>query len=322
MAYTNTIHDNQHQYQYDFSSGYSPELMEQLVPAALLVGNRTLSAIQKDIYRTLMTKACEEIRGKVAEIRIQSAKYPYRQELIEFLLKRLEKFAGRRHRIPVLSYHHVVNDVVYHLELTHKLQRIDWKDHELIAFSPVDELLIYMNYNSKTYIKMLESWLKQCIEASDNPIEELRKLHFYRKELAQLHRKPDIALHHDYLPVFDVMNNWFVHETDYLESKLELWTKAKAAETDNAEIKEKERIRWSLSSDQIALMLRAADDTRVILAKSMNAVFKTVVPHISSQHTDELSASAVRSRSYHAEQTDKEAVITALQKMIKRIEEY
>jgi hypothetical protein len=72
----------------------------------------------------------------------------------------------------------------------------------------------------------------------------------------------------------------------------------------------------------LALILRAADQSRLILAKSMNAVFKTVVPYIRTEHKESLSPSSVRASSYSPEQIDKDKAINALQKMIDLIKDY
>ena len=77
-----------------------------------------------------------------------------------------------------------------------------------------------------------------------------------------------------------------------------------------------------LSTDQTALILRAADELKIIIAKSMNEVFKTIVPHLSTPYKENLSYDSMRSKSYAAETRDKEIAIQTLEKIIKKIKEY
>lgn len=307
----------------------SVELMDVLVNQALGSGNRTLRFINTHTYSTLVTLVRDEIRRKIETIRKRSASYPHSRPILDMVLDKVALFAGSK--VEVYTYLKF-KTLIYQLELAHKLDRIDWDDHDLVAFSPVDELLIYMNYNSKTYIRMLEQWIADRIDPEQEPMEQLQQIQYYRKAFAQLQRKPESALHDDYLHIHDIFTNWFMHETEYLENQLTLWMRTKEAQQadqaspngEDASENETQQapIEWTLSADQIALIIRAADDSRLILAKSMNAVFQRVVPHIRTPHTESLSPSATRSRSYNAEQPDKDAAIAALKKMIRCIEGY
>ncbi len=78
----------------------------------------------------------------------------------------------------------------------------------------------------------------------------------------------------------------------------------------------------TLSTDQTGLILRAADELRILTAKSMSEVFKTIVPHLSTRYKKDLSYDGMRSKSYAAEESDKKIAIKTLQRIIKKIEEY
>lgn len=77
-----------------------------------------------------------------------------------------------------------------------------------------------------------------------------------------------------------------------------------------------------MSSDQIGLILRAADELRILVAKSMSEVFRTIVPHLSTPYKDSLSYDGMRSKSYVAEERDKQIAIETLERIIKKIKEY
>lgn len=317
MALPNTNSDTTNS---EHSQSNSLELMDILISQALGTGNRMLHYLNQHTHVTLMKLVREEIKRKVKLVEKRSANYPYSRPVLEMVLHRIRTFTTERDDI----YNQVkFKTILYQLELIHKLERIEWENYEIIAFSPVDELLIYMNYNSKRYIKMLEQWLSERIDEKQEPLVQLQQMQFYRKAFGQLQRKPDVALHEDYVSLHDIFTNWLVHETEYLENLVDLWTKTKEQESNgNAVVKPEQKIEWALSADQIALIVRAADDTRIIKAKSKSAVFKLVVPYIRTRYTESLSPSATRTSAYHAEQSDKDITIEALEKMIKYIREY
>src|SRR5690606_18034079 len=66
------------------------------------------------------------------------------------------------------------------------------------------------------------------------------------------------------------------------------------------------KVLCALSTDQIALILRAATELRILKARSLNDMFKTIVPHLSTPHKENLSYDSMRSKSYVAEEKDKE----------------
>jgi hypothetical protein len=84
----------------------------------------------------------------------------------------------------------------------------------------------------------------------------------------------------------------------------------------------KYKILCTLSADQIALILRAADETQILKARSMNAVFKFIIPFLSTPHKESLSAAAVRSKAYNPEEVDRDAAVDALYRIIKKIQGY
>lgn len=82
------------------------------------------------------------------------------------------------------------------------------------------------------------------------------------------------------------------------------------------------KILCTLSVDQLGLILKAADDTRLIRARSLNQVFKSIVPYLSTDNKTDISFDSMRSSTYHPEAPDKEKAIAALERMIGKIKEY
>jgi hypothetical protein len=82
------------------------------------------------------------------------------------------------------------------------------------------------------------------------------------------------------------------------------------------------KIICALSIDQMGIILKAADDVKLIVSRSLSMVFKSIVPYLSTTNKKELSWDSMRSNSYHPEERDKEAAIAALEKLIRKIRDY
>lgn len=82
------------------------------------------------------------------------------------------------------------------------------------------------------------------------------------------------------------------------------------------------KVLCKLSTDQTALILRASDELKILISKSMNHLFKTIVPFLSTPNKADLSYNAMRSKAYVFEERDKQIAIETLERMIKQIKEY
>ena len=122
-----------------------------------------------------------------------------------------------------------------------------------------------------------------------------------------------------------VLDNWFKHEIHYLKRKMELTpiiqTEQEIKITPEV-LPQENKIECILSTDQMGLILRATDESRILKARSMSQVFKTIVPYLSTPFKRNLSYQSVRSKSYNAEERDKEIAIQTLEKIIKKIKTY
>jgi hypothetical protein len=77
-----------------------------------------------------------------------------------------------------------------------------------------------------------------------------------------------------------------------------------------------------LSVDQIGIILKAADDSKIIIASSLSLIFRSIVPYLSTDKVKNPSWSSMRKSTYQMEQADKDIAIGALEKLILQIKEY
>lgn len=217
-------------------------------------------------------------------------------------------------------------EVFYRKKLIRELELFFERPKKTHTFSAIDEILIFLNFNNLKYMNLLKRSIMQKIELFQNDTDRLDKLWFFLKEFNQLYTNKNFCYKLKNRSLKKVISNWLQQEIIYLEKKMEQsLLPSKEVKRDNVQLKDKcseNKITCLLSADQIALILRAGDESRILNAKSMSAVFRTIVPHLSTPYKTELSYHSVRSKSYNAEDKDKEIAIETLEKIIKKIKSY
>ena len=217
-------------------------------------------------------------------------------------------------------------EIRYMKELCKEFDHIEITENTKV-FSQIDELLISWNFNDVRYIEHLTERLSQLVCTQEKTGDKIENLLYYFKSFKQLHRKQSVVFNSKYANLNDEICNWFFHEILYLEKKMRLSAMPLQEHAEfiksNASLeKRKQKIMCMLSTDQTGLILRATDELRILIAKSMNEVFKTIVPHLSTPHREELSYDGMRSKSYVAEDRDKQIAIETLERIIKKIKQY
>lgn len=275
---------------------------DQKVPKYYL--NRTKEHMQETIQRL--------------RLRAKKLKCPHANQVCKIVLNAMERFTKTSKHHYKVTY----RCLNYRSELLRKLQAIEiWETDEKSGKFPLDTFLILINFNSKTYVNYLTSCVSERIKSHENPILCLQG--FY-KEFKQLHTNTAVSFNPKYQNIVPLIDNWFQNEMHYYHN---IVPNNEPVKNGNVSIEKKvfnrtKKVMCELSSDQIALFLRAADDSRVLLAKSMTEVFRSIVPHLSTPHKTDLSYEAVRIKAYSPEQSDKDAVLQVLHNMIKKITDY
>jgi hypothetical protein len=77
-----------------------------------------------------------------------------------------------------------------------------------------------------------------------------------------------------------------------------------------------------LSVDQIGIILKAADDIKLVVTRSFSQVLKSIVPFLSTERFKNFSWKSARSSIYKMEDSDKTVAIETLEALISKIREY
>lgn len=241
---------------------------------------------------------------------------------LEIIANKLNRFFNTNEFEFTTSY----NNISYRKKLLEEIEKIDFSKTEFNDFTNLDKVLIYLNFNSVEYTNYLFSFIKRKVSAQQTLNNKIKELILIDKIFNQIQKRSDVIYNPKFLSIEALMNNWFEQELKYLE-KLQILNNSLnenkpglPKEKDNYNTKSK--VVCLLSSDQIGLILRAAGDQKIIVSKSINEIFKTIVPNLSTPAKEYLSYDGMRSKSYVAESRDKQIAIDALEKIINRITAY
>ncbi len=215
-------------------------------------------------------------------------------------------------------------EIIYKKEMVAELEQIVEVKADTKVYNALNELLIYRNFNKKAYLRYFTEKIAGKVNACARIQEKLDQLRLSWKEFNQMYKKPDVRLNPRYADIKDVVGNWFSEEVGYLERKLHFQVNHFESRNDGAKANENEglKIHLGLSSDQIAILLRAICDAGILQMRSLQAAFKTIVPFLASEKHKNLSWESVRKRAYSVEDKDKQKVIFFLEKAIKHIQTY
>ena len=284
----------------------------------------TYLSLEERVPSTYRAVTKKEFKDRVDRLKITLLSLVADRQVADIVLNSLYSFVDRlKDEFPV-----TFREVLYQKELLKELEVLDNPESETDVFSPLNELLIYLNFNSKSYISYFTKRLAENINTYENIADKLDRLLFHYKDFNQMHHKPGVILNPQYGDLKTELGNWFTQEVFYLEKKLHLTIVPLKGDVEQRvpekmpQKSDSQKVLCILSVDQMALVLRSADDLKIVMARSLNTVFKTIVPHLSTPYQDNISYDSMRSKSYAAETRDKEIVIQTLEQMIKKIKEY
>lgn len=214
--------------------------------------------------------------------------------------------------------------ILYYREIIIELEKVNDQVTESEGFSNLDLMLIRMNFNSREYIERLVTRIGRYLEGFENLSERLEKLLYFCKKLSKINADLKLTFNPSQQNLISFLEYWFSSEIRFAEKKAAILMQEQIDNSVGSEFVQKadSKLECILSGDQIGLILRATDEARIIKAKSMNYIFKSIVPYLSTPVKRNLSYQSVRSKSYTAEERDKEIAIESLEKIIRKIKTY
>lgn len=214
-----------------------------------------------------------------------------------------------------------VRDADYYKMIVSNIEDYGSQDTAFSNCPSLHELLLFWNLNSKTCIRYFCVGIELHIGAMLSVDAKLEYLQDQLKKVSVLPQNPGFIYDEGYPSIKTFFTDFLTNEINYLENK-------RVGFLPNEEYKEEReklpllKVLCLISGDQISLFLRAANDVKVIVARSVAAVYNSIVPYLSTERQVNLSAGNMRVKSYQAEDRDKEILITKLEEMIEVIKAY
>lgn len=205
-----------------------------------------------------------------------------------------------------------LREAQYHRQLVDDLQA-SCSDEALLR-----EMLLFRNLNNRAATGYFTRQIDVALERLATPEEKLGWLRLEYKAIQQQRTSGRSVYDPHYPGLKEYLCEYMENEMHYLEQKL---GGIKPLDEQPAELPNF-KVVCALSADQISVILRAADEAKVLLSRSLNAVFRAIVPYLSTQKKRDISWRSVRTKSYDTETRDKEIAIAALEEMIRKIREY
>ena len=280
----------------------------------------TYLSLDERVPITYLIVSRNELHLKLEKLQRKKWQNEIHQNIMESVISVLYQLiqSNRGYKI---TYRHIL----YQKELFKSIDDFDESEKSVDIYTSLDELLIRLNFNAQVYITCLINRIVSNLDMQTTLTDRMSKLLFIFKEFRQLYSNESIMFEPSQQNIKSVLHNWFKHEVAYLEREIELNASSRiGVQTKHIEgtVALDNKIECILSTDQMGLILRATDESRILKARSMSQIFKTIVPYLSTPFKKDLSYQSVRSKSYNAEERDKEIAIQTLEKIIKKIKSY
>jgi len=242
---------------------------------------------------------------------------------IEVLIAPLDAFVEKIDSGGIITLH----EAEYHQELVRDILRSQGSHNVNSDCPPLHELLVYWNLNTKQCITYFTKGLESAIAAFQTNEEKLDFLHVERKHVATMVELPNFIYDPRYPSIKSYFLEYLENEIKYLDHKLAGFTVALAEPTAEPEkdpddlLVPTPKAIISLSVDQIGILLRGLKKVGFFMSKSMNDIYRSIIPAISTQERSDISIESVKSKAYAAEHRDIDIVIAFLTKLIQAIRE-
>ncbi|MET7000703.1 hypothetical protein [Chitinophaga defluvii] len=184
------------------------------------------------------------------------------------------------------------------------------------------ELLFFWNFNSEDSLKYFRTGLEELAKAKETHTDKLEFMRLQFKRLLHIPVMNKQIYDKNFPSMKSYFTGWLKNEIDYLEQKKDGVDTLVDGFSGSRSGEKPIKVMVDLSADQIGLILRAADESRIIVSRSLSLVYKSIVPHLSTPRKDDPSWENMRSRSYNPERREVVLAVDALEKLIGIIKHY
>ena len=214
-----------------------------------------------------------------------------------------------------------VKEADYYKMIIENIENYAGQETALSDCPSLHELLLFWNLNSKMCIRYFAFGMEMFMNQKETIDERLDYLRDQLKKVNVLPQNPGFIYNADYPSIKTYFTDFISNEIAYWENKNVGFLPNDSYQAEKDKVTPF-KVMSGLSGDQISLLLRAAAELKVIVARSVTAVFNAIVPFLSTQNQADLSTGNMRVKSYQGEDRDKNVVIGVLERMIDLIKGY
>ncbi|GAB3023543.1 hypothetical protein GCM10027051_30220 [Niabella terrae] len=255
------------------------------------------------------------------------------EKLLNSIKKALNDVAGTDRIIVLIervclieSRQLVAESLCSYKELEFKREFLDGLDKLSVVsgnddcLNAVELLLIDYNFNHRIFTDYLIDRVERCLQVAGHTPGRIARMHALRSLVVQAFVQKRCPFDPQLESLEPIMTRFLEERILQLESLMDTTTSLSNTGKDSTGTEP--RVRCNLSIYQLALIFRAADEEKVIEAKSLSAIFRTIAPLISTAHKQCISADSMRSKCYNAEPRDIKNTIEILERIMLRIRNY
>lgn len=187
--------------------------------------------------------------------------------------------------------------------------------------SPLDELLISLNFNNRNYIQHFINQQGSLLAQYGSYTEMGKYLYRLQNRCKRIVMYPSFCFDPAFSSVTDLLAVWSGSEIVYCETMTAADVEPQS-QTAHKHLLDHIKVVLNLTTDQISILVRGAYELKYLIANSVSAAFRSIIPFVSSRDKANISWNSTRTKSYDPERRDIDIVIDFLYKLIDKIREY
>ncbi|MGH2645589.1 MAG: hypothetical protein ACRDE2_16685, partial [Chitinophagaceae bacterium] len=255
----------------------------------------------------------DKFQNSIKHIKKKFAGIPADKELLQRIITTVNSFVRSQVNMTYRQF-------TYTKEILEELEILDLNENKPSYFSPLTELMFYMNFNCSLYTNSLINDLVHKLNQLEGQREKILFLCCYQKELNQLATKPGMRFRNNPVSLKEQLNEWIEEEIIYLEKANALFSLPPV--NSDVPVKEEEKICFSVPVTVLALLGRSACDAKLVLNKNKKKAMSTIARLSKTVGSADPQGHSILKKSYAAEPSHKEKAIGILHEMIRCIYKY
>lgn len=177
--------------------------------------------------------------------------------------------------------------------------------------------LLAVNHNAESFVENYIAQVRAQIDGKESVIDQIELLAKCLKEVNQVQPVQNLSYDPQARDVTEWLAHWLWEEIQYLETKINLTSKA--AGPDDVVIKKEFKMEFDMSVSQFACFIKSFVDTGIIQNKNISELIRFLAKFVKTKRSENISYESFRMKYYNVESNTKDAVRNFFHTAIGRI---